>query len=111
MSPADIARAVTPDTKLLSVMLANNEVGTIQPIAEIAATARAIAPDILVHTDAAQAAGKIEIDTRALGVDLLTIAAHKFCGPKGVGVLFVRAGVDLDPLIEGAGHERGRRSV
>jgi len=110
VDPDAVSRAITPDTKLISIMLANNEVGTIQPIAEIARAARGINPDVLIHADAAQAAGKIDVDVQVLNVDVLTIAAHKFCGPKGVGALFVRRGVELDPLIEGAGHERGRRS-
>ena len=110
VDPQDVSRAMGPQTKLVSIMLANNEVGTIQPMAEMVAAARAQSPDVLVHCDGAQAAGKIKVDVDALGVDMLTIAAHKFCGPKGVGALYVRRGVELDPLIEGAGHEQGRRS-
>jgi cysteine desulfurase len=110
VDPGDVGKALTPDTVLVSIMLANNEVGTIQPVREIVDAVREAAPYAIVHSDAAQATGKIPIDVRALGVDMLTIAGHKFCGPKGVGVLFVRRGLELDPLIEGAGHENGRRS-
>ena len=110
VDPETVARAVTEKTRLISIMLANNEVGTIQPIAEVAVAARKVSPTVLVHADAAQAAGKIKIDVGVLGVDMLTIAAHKFCGPKGVGALYVRDGVELDALIQGAGHEQGLRS-
>lgn len=110
VDPATVARAVTPQTRLVSVMLAGNETGTIQPVAEIAAAVRERSPRVAIHTDAAQAVGKVPVDVMRLDVDLLTVAGHKFCGPKGVGALFVRRGLDLDPLIEGAGHESGRRS-
>jgi cysteine desulfurase len=103
-----IARAITDRTVLVSVMHANNEVGTIQPIAEIARIARA--RGVLMHTDAAQTIGKIPTDVDALGVDLLTIAGHKVYAPKGVGALYVRRGVALEPVIHGAGHEAGRRA-
>jgi len=89
-------------------MHANNEVGTIQPIEEIARIARE--HGVFCHTDAAQSVGKIEVDIDTLGVDLLTVAGHKLYGPKGVGVLFVREGLDLEPLLRGAGHEAGRRA-
>lgn len=92
---------------LVTVMLAQNETGVIQPVAEIAA--RAKARGALVHTDAAQAVGKIDVRARDLGVDLLTIAGHKLYAPKGVGALYVRRGVDLSPVLVGAGHERGLR--
>jgi cysteine desulfurase len=104
----DVRRALTPRTILVSVMHANNEVGTIQPIAEIARIAHA--HGVLVHTDAAQSVGKIETDVDALSVDLLTIAGHKLYAPKGVGALYVRSGTPLEPLIHGAGHEGGRRA-
>ena len=110
VDPRSVAKAVTPITRLVSIMLANNEVGTIQPLKEIVRRVREQAPDVLIHADAAQAVGKIRVDVKDLDVDLLTVAAHKFCGPKGVGALYVRRGVELDPLIEGAGHESGRRS-
>jgi cysteine desulfurase len=93
---------------LLSVMHANNEVGTIQPIRALADLAHA--HGALVHTDAAQTVGKIPIDVRELGVDLLTVAGHKLYAPKGVGALYIRQGVQLEPLIHGAGHEHGRRA-
>ena len=102
------ARAITPQTVLVSVMHANNEVGTIQPIAEIGRIARA--HGVLLHTDAAQTVGKIATDVNALGVDLLTVAGHKVYAPKGVGALYVRRGTPLEPLIHGAGHEGGRRA-
>jgi cysteine desulfurase len=89
-------------------MHANNEVGTIQPVAEVAAIAHA--HGVLMHTDAAQSVGKIPVRVDELGVDLLTIAGHKLYAPKGVGALFVRRGVTLEPLIHGAGHEAGRRA-
>ncbi len=108
VDPDAVAAALTPDTVLVSIMLANNEVGTIQPVAEVAALCRR--HGVLVHTDAAQAVGKIPVDATALGVDLLTVAGHKLYAPKGVGVLVVRAGVAIEPLILGAGHERGLRA-
>jgi len=108
VDPDDIRRAITPRTILISVMHANNEVGTIQPIEEIGAIARE--HEIRFHTDAAQSVGKIPTNVDALGVDLLTIAGHKLYAPKGVGALYVRRGVALEPLIHGAGHEHGRRA-
>lgn len=108
IDPDDLRRAITADTILVSVMHANNEVGTIQPIAEIGRLARE--HDIVFHTDAAQSAGKIPTRIDALGVDLLSIAGHKLYAPKGVGALYVRRGVALEPLIHGAGHEAGRRA-
>lgn len=108
VEPAEVAEAMRPDTILVSIMHANNEVGTINPIAEIAK----IAHDngALMHTDAAQSVGKIETKVDALGVDLLTIAGHKFGAPKGVGALYARNGTPIEPLIHGAGHESGRRA-
>lgn len=103
-----VRRSMRQNTVLVSVMHANNEVGTIQPIAEIAAIARE--RNVLMHTDAAQTAAKLPIDVRNLGVDLLTIAGHKMYAPQGVGVLFVREGVELEPYMHGAGHEAGRRA-
>jgi cysteine desulfurase len=108
VDPDDIRQAITRDTILISIMHANNEVGTIQPIGEIAAIANA--HGIPLHTDAAQSVGKIPTDVNTLGVDLLSIAGHKVYAPKGVGALFVRRGLDIAPLIHGAGHERGRRA-
>lgn len=103
-----VREAVTPDTALVSVMHANNEIGTLQPIAEIAAIARA--SGAVMHTDAVQTAGRIPVDVRALGIDLLTLSAHKFHGPKGAGALFIRRGVKLVPALTGGRQERGRRS-
>ncbi len=108
VDPDDLSRAITPRTILISIMHANNEVGTIQPIEECARIARE--HGVLFHTDAAQSVGKIAIDVNGLGVDLLSIAGHKVYAPKGVGALFVRRGVSLEPLIHGAGHESGRRA-
>jgi len=108
IDPDDVARAITPRTILISIMHANNEVGTVQPIAEVSRIARA--HGVLLHTDAAQSVGKIATDVNALGVDLLTIAGHKVYAPKGVGALYVRGGTPLEPLIHGAGHEGGRRA-
>ena len=107
VDPAAVAAALRPDTALVSIMHANNEVGTIQPVTEIAAITRA--RGILLHTDAAQSAGKIELDVDALGVDLLTLAGHKFYAPKGVGALYVRTGTPIAPIQFGAGQERGLR--
>jgi len=107
LDPADATAALRDETFLVTVMLANNEVGTLQPLREIAAAARE--RDILVHTDAAQAVGKCPVKVDELGVDLLTVAGHKLNAPKGVGALYVRSGVELPPLMFGAGHERGLR--
>jgi cysteine desulfurase len=108
VDPEQVAAALTPATVLVSVMLANNEVGTLQPVAEIIGACRR--RGVPVHTDAAQAVGKVRVDVRELGVDLLTVAGHKLYAPKGVGALFVRKGVALEPLVHGAGHERGLRA-
>ncbi len=108
VDPATLAAAIGPDTVLVSIMHANNEVGTIQPIAECARIAHAYGA--LLHTDAAQSVGKIPVRVDDLGADLLTMAGHKFYAPKGIGALYVRRGVRLEPLIHGAGHEAGRRA-
>ena len=108
VDPDDVRRAITPKTILVSLMHANNEVGTIEPIAEVSRITRERA--VLLHTDAAQSVGKIVTDVDVLGVDLLTIAGHKLYAPKGVGALYVRRGTPLEPLIHGAGHEGGRRA-
>lgn len=103
-----LRRALARPTLLVSIMHANNEVGTLEPIREIAALAHE--RGALVHTDAAQSVGKLAVDVRDLGVDLLSLAGHKMYAPKGVGALWVRDGVALEPLIHGAGHEGGRRA-
>lgn len=108
VDPQEIRRAIRPSTVLISVMHANNEVGTIQPIAEIGAIAREHA--IPLHTDAAQSVGKVPVDVEALNVDLLTIAGHKLYAPKGVGALFIREGVAVVPLLHGGGQEASRRA-
>lgn len=108
IDPGDLGRAITADTVLVSIMHANNEVGTIQPIAACAAIARA--HGVPLHTDAAQSVGKIPTRVDELGVDLLTIAGHKLYAPKGIGALYIRDGLALEPLVHGAGHEGGRRA-
>jgi cysteine desulfurase len=105
---ADVEAALRPETILVSIMHANNEVGTVQPVAEIARVARRVGA--LVHTDAAQSAGKIPVAVEALGVDLLSLAGHKLYAPKGVGALYVRRGVTLEKFVHGAGQEAGRRA-
>jgi cysteine desulfurase len=106
--PDDLRAAIRPDTVLASIMLANNEIGTIQPLAELGAICRE--RGVPLHTDAVQAAGSLPLNVDALNVDLLTLAAHKFYGPKGVGSLYVRRGTPLLPQINGGGQERRRRS-
>ncbi len=108
VSPEQVREAITDKTILVSVMHANNEIGTLQPIAEIGALCRE--RGVLFHTDAVQTVGHLPIDVREMKIDLLSLSAHKFYGPKGVGALFVRKGVRVAPLIYGGGHERGRRS-
>jgi cysteine desulfurase len=108
VDPESVRRAMRPNTALVSVMHANNEVGTIQPIREIAAIARE--HNVLIHTDAAQTVGKVPVNVQELGVDLLTVAGHKTYAPQGVGALFVRKGVSLEPYLHGAAHESGRRA-
>lgn len=107
VDPDDLARSIRPDTVLVSIMLANNETGTLQPVAELARIAHAAGT--LFHTDAAQAAGKISVRVDELGVDLLTLAGHKFYAPKGVGALYLRRGTALEPVLVGAGQEHGLR--
>ncbi|MDL1950805.1 selenide, water dikinase SelD [Acidobacteria bacterium ACD] len=108
VDPRDVAAAIGPETILVSVMHANNEVGTLQPVGEIARIARE--RGVLVHTDAAQSAGKVPVDVAALGVDFLTLAGHKLYAPKGVGALWIRSSVSLPRLLHGASHEGGRRA-
>ena len=108
VSLADLERALTPETILVSIMHANNETGTLQPIAEVARLAHD--RGVLAHTDASQSVGKVPTKVHDLGVDLLTVAGHKLYAPKGVGALYVREGTRLEPLVHGAGHEAGRRA-
>jgi cysteine desulfurase len=106
--PDAVQKAILPNTGLISIMLANNETGTLQPIKEISNIARE--HGIPVHTDAAQAVGKIEVNVNELGVDFLSVAGHKVYGPKGVGALFIRNGRNLTPLMHGAAQEAGKRA-
>ncbi len=108
VDPERVRRAITSQSILITVMHANNEVGTIQPIAEISAIAREAG--VLFHSDAAQSVGKISCSVDELGVDLLSAAGHKLYAPKGIGALYVRKGSVIEPLVHGAGHERGRRA-
>lgn len=108
VSAEEVAAAIRPDTCLVTVMYANNEIGTIQPIAEIGRVCRE--RGVLFHTDAVQAAGHLRIDVKEQNIDLLSLSAHKFHGPKGVGVLYARQGILLTNLIEGGAQERGRRA-
>jgi len=108
VDPEDVRRAIRPDTILISVMHANNEIGTIQPIEEIGKIAEAA--DVYFHSDGVQSTGKILVDVKKLKVDLYSISAHKIHGPKGVGALFIKKGSVVKPLLTGGGHERNRRS-
>jgi cysteine desulfurase len=108
VEPSEIERAIRPDTAIISIMYANNEVGTIEPIAEIGKIARA--HRIPYHTDAVQAGGTLDLDVKALNVDMMSLSAHKFYGPKGVGLLYARRGVPFLPIQTGGGHERNRRA-
>ena len=108
VSPAELEKAITDRTILVSIMYANNEIGTIEPVAELGAVARK--HKIPFHTDAVQAIGNVPIDVKAQNIDLLSLSAHKFYGPKGVGVLYIRKGTKIDNLIHGGGQERRRRA-
>jgi cysteine desulfurase len=108
VNPDDVKNAISKGATLISIMHSNNEVGTLQPIREIAALCKE--RGVLLHTDAAQSMGKVRVDVNELGVDLLTVAGHKLYAPKGIGVLYVRRGVKLEPCLHGAGHEGGRRA-
>ncbi len=108
VDPDDVKRAIKPNTKLITIMFANNETGVLQPVAEIGKIAAEA--DVYFHTDAVQAAGKIPVDVNQIGCDLLTISGHKIHGPQGVGALYVRKGTQLDPMLYGGSHERSRRA-
>jgi len=108
VSPDDVRRALRPNTKLISIMMANNETGVLQPVEEIGAIAAEA--DVYLHTDAVQAAGKVPVDVKAIACDLLSISGHKLHAPQGVGALFVRKGTILQPLMLGGRHERSRRA-
>jgi len=109
VDPDDLAKAFRPDTRLVSVMAANNVVGTLQPIAELARITKE--HDVLFHTDAVQSVGKVPLDVNRVPVDMVSMSAHKLHGPKGIGALYVRAGVRLQPVIFGGGQEHGLRSA
>ena len=108
VDPADVKRAIRPNTKLITIMLANNETGVLQPVAEIGKIAAEA--DVYFHTDAVQAAGKIPVNVNQIGCDLLTISGHKIHGPQGVGALYVRKGTGIEPMLYGGSHERSRRA-
>ena len=108
VDPADVKRAIRPNTKLITIMFANNETGVVQPVAEIGKIAAEA--DVYFHTDAVQGAGKIPIDVTEIRCDLLTISGHKMHGPQGVGALYVRTGTQLEPMLYGGSHERSRRA-
>ncbi|MBV9577652.1 MAG: cysteine desulfurase [Chloroflexi bacterium] len=110
VDPAEVAAAVRSDTAVVSIMYANNEVGTIEPVADIARVVRAVNPATVVHTDAVQAGGLMPLDVEALGVDALALSGHKFYAPKGVGLLYLRRGTPLVHLLSGGGQERGIRA-
>jgi cysteine desulfurase len=110
VDPAEVAAAVRPDTAVVSIMYANNEVGTVEPVAAIARAVRSVNPHTVMHTDAVQAGGLLPLDVEELGVDALALSGHKFYAPKGVGLLYVRRGTPLVHLLSGGGQERGIRA-
>ena len=110
VDPGDVADAVKDKTRIVSVMAVNNETGAVQPLADVASAVRSNRPDALIHTDAVQALLSEEVDVEGLDVDMLSLAAHKFGGPKGVGLLYVRRAVDVEPIVRGGSQEMGRRA-
>ncbi len=108
IDPDQVQKAILPHTRLISLMLANNETGALQPVRKVSEIAHD--NNILLHTDAAQAVGKIPVQVKVLGVDFLSVAGHKLYGPKGVGALYIREGLSLTPFIHGAGQENGKRA-
>src|SRR5579884_3121853 len=108
VNPEEVRKAIRPETVLVTIMQANNETGAVQPLREIADVARE--RGVPIHADGAQSIGKLPIDVESLGLDMMTIASHKFYGPKGVGALFLRSGIRLDPVIHGSSQERGLRA-
>lgn len=108
VNPSDIENLITNQTILVTIMHSNNETGTIQPIEEISKICKK--HNVLFHTDASQSIGKVLVDVKSLGIDFLTVAGHKLYAPKGIGALYIRSGIDIEPLIHGAGHESGRRA-
>ena len=108
IDPDDVKKAITPKTILISLMYANNEIGTLEPIAEISKTARD--SGVYIHTDAVQAVGHLPLDVRTLGIDLLSLSGHKLYGPKGIGALFIKKGTVIDPILHGGGQEQQKRA-
>ncbi len=107
VNPEDVAVLIRPDTAIVSIMMANNEIGTIQPIKEITDKVKEVSKDVIIHTDAVQAFGKVKFKVRELGVDMLSISSHKVNGPKGVGALYIRKGLKISPILYGGHHEKG----
>jgi cysteine desulfurase len=108
INPSDVEKLITNNTILVTIMHSNNETGTLQPIEEISKVCKK--HNVLFHTDASQSIGKVQVDVKSLGIDFLTVAGHKLYAPKGIGALYIRNGINIEPLIHGAGHESGKRA-
>ena len=108
VNPSDVEKLITDKTILVTIMHSNNETGTLQPIEEISKVCKK--HNVLLHTDASQSIGKVQVDAKSLGIDFLTVAGHKLYAPKGIGALYIRNGINIEPLIHGAGHESGKRA-